>query len=51
MQRKLEKDGKAHMIQKELETHLGWTRYHMQGDTSWEMMIDNLTTTELGYKS
>jgi hypothetical protein len=45
------KDSEGRVNQKEQKTHLGWTRYHMRGDTGWEMKIDDLTTTELGYKS
>jgi hypothetical protein len=39
------KDGEACVKQKEQKTHpgLGWTRYHMQDDTGWEMKIKNLT--------
>ena len=42
------KDGEVHAKQTEQETHQGWTRDHMQGNTDWEMKTADPTTTESG---
>ena len=43
-------DGEVHAKQTEQETHQGWTRDHMQGDTDWKMKTADPTTTESGCK-